>query len=179
MALKSWKKVRQVLEVKNPWWSYRKDEVILPSGQTGEYHIAHTNGSSMIVPILDDGRIILVNQYRYTGNRESLEFPCGSVKDGSNYDETARQELTEETGFDAKELTCIGEFNPYNGVTDELCHIYLAKRLTPVQSHHDETEEFEQVRLTAQELDTKIRSGEIWDGMTLAAWMLVRDKFIQ
>jgi ADP-ribose pyrophosphatase len=176
MPLKSWKKVRQVLEVKNPWWSYRKDEVILPSGKTGEYHLAHTNGSSMVVPLLDDGRIILVNQYRYTGNRESLEFPCGSVKDGSTYDETAWHELSEETGFTANELAFLSAFNPYNGVTDEICRVYLARGLTPVPSHHDETEEFEIVFLPPDEIDEKIRSGEIWDGMTLAAWMLVREK---
>jgi ADP-ribose pyrophosphatase len=176
MPLRTWKKIKQSFEIKNPWWTYRKDDVVLPSGKTGEYHFVHTNGSSLLIPILDNGKIILVNQYRYTGNRESLEFPCGSVKDGSTYDETARQELSEETGFTANELTFVAEFNPYNGVTDEMCRVYIARGLTPVQSHHDETEEFEHVVLSPDEIDKKIRSGSIWDGMTLAAWMLARSK---
>ena len=179
MPLQRWKKLRQVFELKNPWWTYRKDEVLLPSGKQGEYHFVHTNGASMVIPILDDGKMILVNQYRYLVGKESLEFPCGSVKDDSTYEETARVELVEETGFSAGEIECVGEFSPYNGVTDEICKIFLARRLSPVATHHDETEEFEQVRLSVVEVESKIRSGEIWDGMTLAAWSLVRHRFFR
>jgi ADP-ribose pyrophosphatase len=53
----------------------------------------------MVVPVEKDGRLLLVRQYRYTGNRGSIEFPCGGVEDGSNCDATARNELVEETGF--------------------------------------------------------------------------------
>jgi ADP-ribose pyrophosphatase len=117
MPLKPWKKYKQVFELKNPWWTYRKDEVILPSGKTGEYHFVHVKGSSLIIPLLEGGRMVLVNQYRYLAGKESLEFPCGSVKDDSSYDETAAHELAEETGFEAASLERVGEFNPYNGVT--------------------------------------------------------------
>ena len=178
MPLARWRKSRQDFELKNPWWTYRKDITILPSGKEGEYHSVHVKGSSLIIPITDEGKIILVNQFRYLGNRESLEFPCGSVKERSTYDETASHELNEETGFHAEELKCLGEFNPYNGVTDEICKIYVARRLRVVAATHDETEEFEQVLLTPEELDTKIQAGEIWDGMTLAAWALIRYRLL-
>lgn len=179
MPLSRWEKIRRTLEIKNPWWTYRRDEVRLPSGTTGEYHFVHVNGSSMIIPVLDDGAIMLVNQYRYLADRESLEFPCGSVKDGSDYDETARHELAEETGFKAARLEQIGEFNPYNGVTDEMCRVYLASGLTETQSTRDETEEFEHVRLTPKEIDARVTGGEIWDGMSLAAWALVRGRLLK
>lgn len=179
MPLKSWTKLRQAFELKNPWWTYRKDDVMLPSGKQGEYHFVHVKGSSMVIPILDDGSVILVNQYRYLANRESLEFPCGSVKDGSTYDDTARHELAEETGFRADELRCVAEFNPYNGVTDEMCHVYVARSLHPIKVDHDETEEFEQVKISRTELDKKITTGDIWDGMTLAAWALVKDQLMK
>lgn len=178
MPLPRWKKLRQVVELKNPWWTYRHDELELPSGQKGEYHFVHVNGSSMIIPIMDDGRMILVNQYRYLRDKESVEFPCGSVKDGSTYDETARVELVEETGFDAKELRSLAEFNPYNGVTDEMCRVYLARNLVPAYAKKDDTEEFEHLILTPREFEQRIQSGEIWDGMTLAAWTLVKHKVI-
>jgi ADP-ribose pyrophosphatase len=178
MSLKPWKKIRQALEMKNPWWTYRKDEVMLPSGNLGEYHYVHVNGSSMIIPILDDGRMLLVNQYRYLLNRESIEFPCGSVKDGHTHEESARHELAEETGYKANDLKCVAEFNPYNGVTDEICKVFIATRLTSVDAHPDETEEFEKIILTVNELDKKIRSGEIWDGMTLAAWAIVKPQLM-
>jgi ADP-ribose pyrophosphatase len=174
VSLREWKRVRQEFELKNPWWTYRKDEVLLPSGKRGDYHFVHVKGSSLIVPVLGRGELILVNQYRYLAQRESLEFPCGSVKEEFTFEETARRELEEETGFSAGDLQPAGEFNPYNGVTDEQCRIYIARNLTPTQAHPDETEEFEQIHLSTSELDRKITSGEIWDGMTLAAWALIR-----
>ena len=174
MPLRTWKRLRQSFELKNPWWTYRKDEVLLPSGNQGEYHFVHVQGSSMIIPVIRADTLILVNQYRYLANRESLEFPCGSVKEGSTYDETARHELEEETGFGTENLEAVADFNPYNGVTDEMCRVYIARNLAPVSARPDDTEEFEHVCLTCSELDRKIRSGEVWDGMTLAAWALVR-----
>lgn len=178
VALSSWKKIRQAFEIRNPWWSYRQDDVLLPSGTRGVYHFVHTNGASMIIPVLADGRILLVNQYRYLLDRESLEFPCGGVKEGSGYEQTAHHELIEETGYRAGELQLCGEFDPYNGVADEICRVYIARKLAPEIAKRDETEEFEPVELTPQELDDAIRHGRIWDGMTLAAWMLVRHHFI-
>ena len=174
MALRRWKKLRQVFEIKNPWWVYRKEIVALPSGNEGEYHLVHTNGASMVVPVRDDGKLLLVNQYRYLLDRESLEFPCGGVKDGSSYLETAVHELAEETGFSSADLRCVGEYDPYNGVTDEICRVYIARDLRAVDAHGDETEEFESVILSPDELEAMIKAGGIWDGMTLAAWALVR-----
>ncbi len=174
MPLIKWKKISETILLKNPWWIYKKDETVLPNGKCGEYHYVHTNGASMIVPVLNDGRIVLVNQYRYLNDRESLEFPCGGVKEGHTYEETAIHELEEEAGFIARDLHMAGEFNPYNGVTDELCRIFIAKDLIAVPSKPDETEEFEMITLTSNEVDERIASGIIWDGMTIAAWMIAR-----
>jgi ADP-ribose pyrophosphatase len=130
----------------------------------------------MIVPLMEDGTVLLVKQFRYLLGKESIELPCGSVKDGSNHDETARHELSEETGYSAKELSKAGEFNPYNGVTNEICNVYLAKNLEYVGGTPDETEEFEIVRLAPGEIDEFIRTGVIWDGMTIAGWMIAKGK---
>lgn len=176
MALKTWKKCAESILFRNPWWTYKRDDIELPSGKGGEYHYVHTNGSSMILPVLPNGSLVLVNQYRYLVGKESIEFPCGSVKDGSVHDETARHELVEETGYAAKEFAMVGEFNPYNGVTDEMCRVYVARGLEFVGGTPDETEEFEIVRLTPAEIDDRIRAGAIWDGMSLAAWSIARGK---
>ncbi len=177
MTLSVWKKVRQEFEIQNPWWTYRKDSILLPSGKQGEYHYVHVKGSSMLIPETAEGKIILVNQYRYLANRESVEFPCGSVKETSGYEDTASLELAEETGFQAHTMECIAEFNPYNGVTDEFCRVYLARDLFPVQSAHDETEEFEMLYKTPHEIDLLVSEGKMWDGMSLAAWALCRHRF--
>jgi ADP-ribose pyrophosphatase len=176
MPLKTWKKLSESLVFKNPWWTYKKDSFKLPSGKSGEYHYVHTNGSSMVLPIMHDGMILLVNQYRYLLDRESLEFPCGSVKDGFNHDETARHELVEETGYSAQSLTSVGEFNPYNGVTNEMCRVYVARGLHYVGGTPDETEEFEIIPTSPVDIDARIGAGMIWDGMTIAAWAIAKSK---
>lgn len=128
----------------------------------------------MVVPVTDNGKILLVNQYRYLCDRESLEFPCGSINEGSNHLDTAYHELAEETGFKAASMVEAGHFNPYNGVTSEICHVYVGSDLSPADAQPDVTEEFELKSLSLEELDEAIRSNKIWDGMTLAAWMLAR-----
>jgi ADP-ribose pyrophosphatase len=176
MPMKPWKKISEISALKNPWWTYKRDECELPSGRHGEYHYVHTNGSSMIIPVMDDGKILMVKQYRYLAAKESIEFPCGSVKDGSTYDETAIHELVEETGYTSSKLFFVRGFNPYNGVTDEMCHAYLARSLQHVGGKPDETEEFVLVPSTVTEVNENIRNGIIWDGMSIAAWQIVTSK---
>ncbi len=176
MTLSRWKKLSEETLFKNNWWTYKRDMVELPSGKAGEYNYVSIGGSSMVVPIMKDGKILLVNQYRYLNNKESLEFPCGSVKEGMSHDETAWHELTEETGYASSRFFLAGEFNPYNGVTNEICKVYIARELQHVGGIPDDTEEFELAPLTSDEIDDKIRSGEIWDGMSIAAWCIVKGK---
>ena len=176
MPLVPWKRIAQVVAARNPWWTYLRDEYELPSGRRGEYHYVHTNGASMIIPVTDEGKLLLVNQYRYLCAKESLEFPCGGVKDGSSYNETAWHELREETGYTTDALFEVGEFNPYNGVTDEICKVFIARNLRYVGGVPDETEEFEYVRLTPGELTAEIASGKIWDGMSIAAGAIAQTK---
>ncbi len=174
--LKRWKQLTTAVIFKNPWWTYKKDEFQIPDGIKGEYHYVHTNGASMIVPVMPDGRIILVNQYRYLCDRESIELPCGGVKEGKTYEEMAHIELEEETGFRSRTLVKSGEFNPYNGVTNEICEVFIARDLVESASVPDSTEEFEMLYRTPQEIDAMIASNVIWDGMTIAAWGIVRSK---
>jgi ADP-ribose pyrophosphatase len=176
MSLKIWKKLNETILFKNPWWTYKKDDTELPNGKNGIYHYVHTNGSSMVVPVIDDGRMVLVNQYRYLNNRESLEFPCGGVKEGQTSEGTAKQELIEEAGYEAQEWKLVGRFNPYNGVTNEICCVFIAKSLVSVPSRPDETEEFEKIFLTSNDIDDRIRSGAIWDGMTIASWTIAKSR---
>ncbi len=166
-----------MLKSKNPWWEYRFDRCIIPNGKEYDYHYVHTGGSAMIIPVKEDGKIILVRQYRYLNRKFSVEFPAGGIKDGQNPDDIARKELIEETGFDGA-LEKIGFFNPYNGITDEICHVFLASKLVPSdEESKDEQEEFEYLFLTPDEIDEKIYSNEIYDGMTMAAWSVARKYF--
>jgi len=172
--MKPYVRISKTIVHRNPWWQYCCDQVELPSGKPGEFHYVLTNGSAMVVPKMGDGKLLLVRQYRYTGNRDSIEFPCGGLKEGASFDETARDELVEETGYQAGQIEPVGAFNPCNGLLDEICRVYIARDLQHVGSHPDETESFELVSLTIEEVDAFIRDGTIWDGMTIAAWAIAR-----
>ena len=171
-----WKKLSSEVVHRNRWWSYILDSFQIPAGPKGEYHYIHTEGSSLVIPLLDDGRIVLVNQYRYLRDRESIEFPCGGVQTGVSYDRTARAELEEEAGYAATSWEVVGEFNPFNGATDEMCRVFLARGLSPVPPKPEATEEFEVLKVLPAEIDGMIREGRIWDGMSLAAWILARGR---
>ena len=176
--MKPYKQISKRILFKNPWWKYCLDKVELPSGKPGEFHYVLTNGSSMVVPVDEGGRLLLVRQYRYTGNRDSIEFPCGGLKDGAGYEETAENELIEETGYTAEQIEPAGAFNPCNGLLDEMCRVYIARNLRYIGARPDETECFELVRLKIEELDSSIRDGRIWDGMTMAAWAIAKPKIL-
>jgi ADP-ribose pyrophosphatase len=176
MPLKKSRKISSKIKSTNPWWTYKIDRYTYPSGKEGEYHYVHTPGSVYIIPVLNSGRILLVNQYRYLNDMLSLEFPGGGIKEGEEADEAAHKELIEETGYDGK-LEKIGFFNPFSGVTDELCYVFIARNLNPSSDRiKDESEEFELVELSVEEIEEKIRSNEIFSGMTMASWALVKNK---
>jgi len=174
MPLKRWEQLSSKILFSNKYWDYHLDEFKIEDGEKGEYHYIRTGGSSMIIPVTDNGKLLLVNQYRYLNQRESLEFPCGSISAKLTSKENAIKELREETGYSAKELIPAGFFSPFNGVTDEMCYVYVAKELFADKLKADATEEFELHELTPDKIDELIADNTIWDGMTIAAWMLAK-----
>ena len=146
---------------------------MLPDGKAGEYHYVHSRGSAMVVPIDHDGKIILVKQFRYLWQRESIEFPSGGIKD-KDLLITAKNEFAEEANLAAVDWKLVGEYNPFNGVTDEVATVFIATDLSHANKEKDASEEFELIKMTASELQAVIDKGEIWDGMTLAAWTLAK-----
>jgi ADP-ribose pyrophosphatase len=128
----------------------------------------------MVVPLRADGQLVLVSQHRYLHGRASLELPAGGIKRGRSPLETARDELREEAGLVAAHWEKLGEFAPCNGLSDELCHVYLAAELSDVPRAPDPTEELEVIALGLDEVSQRIASGELWDGMTIAALALFR-----
>jgi hypothetical protein len=103
----------------------------------------------MIVPVTDEGRLVLVKQMRYLWQRVSIEFPAGGVKNG-DFLETAKNELAEEANLSAREWILAGQMNPMNGITDEVCNVYIATILSPAFKERDQSEEFEIIFLTTE-----------------------------
>ncbi|MCU7494588.1 MAG: NUDIX hydrolase [Ignavibacteria bacterium] len=178
MHLKRWKRISQRTVIKNDHWSYRLDEFEIEGGSRGQYHYVHTGGSSMVIPVTDDGKILMVKQFRYLNQKESLEFPCGAVEEGLSFEENAIKELREETGFTASGLEKAGEFSPYTGASDEMCTVFIARGLSYSPLKADETEEFEIIPKSYSEIQELIDTNFIWDGLSLAAWLLA-GKFLK
>lgn len=175
MALSRWKRLSTSVVHQNPYWRYRLDTFEQANGRRGDYHYVSTTGSVMVVPIRDDGSLVMVEQYRFLGDRVSLEFPAGGVHAGEPPLDAAIRELAEEAGLEG-DLRPLGAFCPWNGVTDELCHVFLATNVRALANPPppDETEEFVVRSVTRDELDAAVRDGSQWDGMTLAAYAMAR-----
>jgi 8-oxo-dGTP pyrophosphatase MutT (NUDIX family) len=162
--------------IKNPYWEYRLDKYILPNGNEGEYHFVRTNGSTFILPFISDTELLLTRQYRYLNRRHSIEFPGGGIKQGLSPLVNAIEELEEETGYSANYMEYIGSYNPFNGVTDEYCHVFIADNLYKVDTLPEPCEEIEIIKLDISRIRELISKGEIWDGMTLAAFSILQNR---
>ena len=177
MFFKSWKTLKSEVFKKTPWTTFKENDFEMPNGKKGTYYFVSTDGSSMVIPITHNNKIVLTKQYRYLVNMESIEFPAGGVKEGQMYEETARAELEEETGYRAGELEYVCEFVPMNGVTDEICKVYIAKNLAKGETSRDKTEEdMEILEISKEEMEDMIEKNIIKDGMTLASWQLAKNK---
>ena len=175
MALKKWKKISSKEIHKNPWWTYQLDEFELPNGKRGHYHIVNSGDSVVIIPILNNKKILTLKQYRYVNDFFSIEFPAGGVEKDS-IEKAAKKELIEEAGKEG-DLKKIGEFLPYNSRSNEITHVFIANNLTDSNSlDKDETEEFEYLELTPTEIDQYIAKGLITDGLSLGAWIIAKTK---
>lgn len=161
----------------NPWWEYRHDEYELPDGSVGHYFYGKTRGVSMVIPVLPNGQILLVRQFRYLTQKKSWEFPAGGRKPDQIPEETARVELSEETGYGADTLTLLGKLQPANGFIDDEFSVFMASITQAQLAHPDETEEIDACQaFSVTEIDQMIARGEIWCGETVAAWCLAKVK---
>tara|TARA_Y100000310_G_C20273253_1_gene619041 strand:- start:16 stop:558 length:543 start_codon:yes stop_codon:yes gene_type:complete len=160
----------------NPWWSYKKDIYSLNEGEEREYHYCQTNGAVIIIPVLEDGRLVLIRQYRYLQDKHSIEFACGGINLHEAPFEAAKRELLEETGMQAGEMMKIAEFEPASGYSKDRTHLYIASDLRELGDPQTEsTEILETLPRRIDEFNQMIRSGEIWDGQTLSSWAIARD----
>lgn len=179
-SMKSWKTLKTESLHKNPWTEFLHKRFETPDGKQGDYYYMKTPvGSVIIVPVLDDGRLVLHREYRYLFDRVSLEFPSGGIKLEQTDEEAAVAELQEETGYTAGHIEKIREVAPANGLFEEYMRVYLAHGLVAGETNPDEFESFESVLMTVEEVDEAIGSGEIWDGFSISAWCLVRKKVVE
>jgi ADP-ribose pyrophosphatase len=143
------------------------DTIRLPSGKTTIREVIHHPGGVTAVPVLDDGRILLIRQFRYPIGKFIYELPAGKLDSGQPPRETMARELEEETGYRAAELTYVSSFYTTPGISDELIHFFIARGLTRCAQQLEEGEHITVEAFSPEECREKIHAGQISDGKTI------------
>ncbi len=158
---------------RNHWMRVREDEILRSNGEKGIYGVVEKHDAAIILPI-DDGRVWLVEQFRYTVQERALELPQGGWEmEIDSPEELARGELKEELGLDAAHMTHLGTLWIAYGFTRQKLHVFLATGLSPVLAKRD-AEEHDLVAhsVPIAEFEQMMVDGAIRDECTLAAWGL-------
>lgn len=146
-----------------------RDTVQLPDGSTSTREFIKHPGAVMVVPLLDDGRLVLERQYRYPLHRVMVEFPAGKLDAGESTFTCAQRELLEETGYSATEWARAGMLHPVIAYSTEFIDIWFARGLTLGERKLDAGEFLDVFSATLPELLDWCRDGQVTDGKTLAA----------
>ena len=158
--------------VDNPWHRYCRDRYVQTDGSEGTYYYVDMPGSSAAIPWFDDGSTMLVNVHRYLLGRDLWEFPIGGMRVGEDALAVASKELREEAGLHAAAWTPLGRFAPYKGVSNEVCHFFLARELTVVEQDLEPSERITTRRLPFAEARQLLLGQEIGDGQSMAGLLL-------
>ncbi len=157
-----------------------KDYMEFENGGTEEWDYIHHNGAAAVIPVLDDGRILMVTQYRNALDRYTLEIPAGKLDfpEESGID-CAGRELEEETGYRSENLEWLLTLRTTVALCNERIEIFLARDLKPSKQKLDEGEYVTVKAYTVKELKEKIYAGEIEDSKTISAVLAYTDKYIK
>jgi 8-oxo-dGTP pyrophosphatase MutT (NUDIX family) len=146
-------------------------ERVAADGQPANFYLLEAPGWVNVVPVLPDGRFLMVRQYRQGLARTTVEFPAGLVEAGEESARAALRELEEETGRRAASLTPIGRVAPNPAFMSNWCSTFCAEDLGPAGAvRPDELERLQIVEVEPAELADKIGTGEFVNSMTVVAW---------
>ncbi|MCR4908930.1 MAG: NUDIX hydrolase [Lachnospiraceae bacterium] len=151
---------------------FYEDTLKTPDGQLVKYDMMLHKGAAAVVPVLDDGRILMVRQYRHSVDRITLEIPAGSRDSREeNFRVAALRELEEETGYRSEKLEHLITIITAIAYCDEKIEVYVARDLTPTKQHLDSDEFIDVEAFELEKLKTMIFDGEIQDSKTIASIM--------
>ena len=173
--MKNYKVKKSEILFRGKVFDLQVDEIEYDSGNKGIREVAVHPGGAVVVPLKDDGKIIMVNQFRYPLQKFLLEMPAGKLDKNEDPFVCAVRELEEETGYKAKNIIKLGSICTTPGFCTEVLHIYLATGLIPGNHNREEGEHgMEVFEFTLDEIDRKILSGEIVDSKSICGVQLFK-----
>jgi ADP-ribose pyrophosphatase len=146
----------------------RRDEVIEPSGVRATREVITHPGSVVVLPVLDDGRIVMIRQYRHATRQYLWELVAGRIDEGENPKKAAARELIEETGYRAQRLSVFLDVFPTPGFLEERMYIVLAEGLSLGKAEPEEDEKIEVKAYSPRDLEKMIGDGKLHDAKSIA-----------
>jgi ADP-ribose pyrophosphatase len=157
---------------------YYQDTVKIPNGNVAKWDFIKHKGAAAVIPVTEDGRIIMVRQYRNALDRETLEIPAGGLNSTEEpTDAAAMRELEEETGYKTDKLELLLSLRTTVAFCNEKIDVYVATDLKPSKQHLDEDEYLDVVSFSIDELIQMIYDCKIQDSKTVAALLAYKDKY--
>ena len=146
------------------------EDTVIANGHEAHWDFIHHDGAAAVLPVTDDGKILMVRQYRNALDRETLEIPAGKLDDPKEPKiQCAYRELEEETGYRSEHLEYLMSLNTTVAFCDEVIDIFVARDLIPSHQHLDEDEVIEVEAWELKDLLQLIYEGKMTDGKTVAA----------
>lgn len=152
----------------------RKDKVTVQNGTSFREIIEH-NGGAVLAAVTNEGKLVMVRQYRKPAGRVMLEVPAGKIDKGESAESAAKRELKEETGYTAGKIEFLMQFYPSVGYSEEILYLYLCTDLTPGETNFDENEAIDIEEYEIAELHEMVMTGKINDAKTIIAIMAVKN----
>ena len=154
------------------------EDTVLANGHKAHWDFIHHDGAAAVVPVTDDGKILMVRQYRNALNRETLEIPAGKLDAPDEPKiECAYRELEEETGYHSDDLAWLITLRTTVALCNEKIEVYVARNLIRTHQHLDENEFVNVEAHTVEELKQMIFEGKIEDSKTVAAILAYDAKY--
>ncbi len=144
----------------------RVDDALLPNGETAKREVVEHGGGVAVLPLTDDGFVVMVEQFRYPYMKTVLEIPAGKKEKGEEPIVCGIRELKEEAGITAKEILSLGELYPTPGYCGEIIYMFLARGLTFGSQNTDEDEFLNVKKVPFEKAVEMVLSGEIKDAKT-------------
>lgn len=173
-----YKRLSRELVAKGAIIDYYQDTMLIPNGNVAKWDLIDHKGAAAVVAVRDDGKLLMVRQYRNALERETLEIPAGGLNGRKEpTDRAAKRELEEETGYTCDKLELLNSIYTTVAFCNEKIDIYLARDLKPGKQHLDEDEYLNVEAYSLEELKQMVFDCKIQDSKTICAIMTYAAKF--